>query len=324
MRVAGLLAGGDEAVDVAHQVAERVGPPFLVPARQVRVAARLGAEQRGILLQDLVRLVAVADPELVLVLLPPAERRLRAADLDLQIVLVAGADLSDRERALRAVVERSRTEARSSTLMSTSSYESSPAAWNASRDRLRLLALRDHGRDVAEHVRDPQAADVLRQIAPVRPDVAERRRRAALVGLEPPGVVRVLQQPVLQVVADEEMRLADVAARDGVARLLHERVAAIVEGHGVDDAGLRRLIEQLLRLGGRHRERLVGDDVLALRDRGGVDRVVQIIRRRVVDDLDVGIVEQRLVAAVGLRAPSASAFFSADAWVLPATATTST
>ena len=64
--------------------------------------------------------------------------------------------------------------------------------------------------------------------------------------------------------------------------------------------GLGRLIEQLLRLGGGHRQRLVGHDVLALGDRGGVDRVVQVVRRRVVDDLDVGIVQQRLVAPVGL------------------------
>ena len=65
-------ARGDGAVDVAHQVAERVGPRFLVAARQVRVAARLGVEQRRILLQHLVGAIAMADPQLVLVLLPPA------------------------------------------------------------------------------------------------------------------------------------------------------------------------------------------------------------------------------------------------------------
>ena len=38
-RIGRWLSRGDEAVDVAHHVAERVGPGFLVPARQVRIAA---------------------------------------------------------------------------------------------------------------------------------------------------------------------------------------------------------------------------------------------------------------------------------------------
>src|SRR6476469_2233783 len=42
-------AAGDKAVDVAHHVTERVGPAFLVPAREMRVARRLGDEQRWIL-----------------------------------------------------------------------------------------------------------------------------------------------------------------------------------------------------------------------------------------------------------------------------------
>ncbi len=64
--------------------------------------------------------------------------------------------------------------------------------------------------------------------------------------------------------------------------------------------GLGRLIEQLLRLGRRHRQRLVRDDVLALGNGRGIDRVVQVVRRGVVDDLNVGIVQQRFVAAVRL------------------------
>ena len=44
---------------------------------------------------------------------------------------------------------------------------------------------------------------------------------------------------------------------------------------------------------------------------------MQVVRRRVVDDVDVGIGEQRLVAAVRLAArPSASAFRRADASLL--------
>ena len=252
----------------------------------------------------------MAEPQLVLVLLPPAQRGLRAADLQDQIVLVAGAHLADREAAPGAVVE-AQQHRREVLDLDVDEIDLLVAA--ALLERLarsaRLLALRDDGGDVAEHVGDAQAADVLREIAPVRSDVAERGRGAALVGLEPPRVVGVLEQPVLQVLADEEMRLADVAARDRVPRLLDERVAAVVERDRVDDAGLVRGVEQLLRLRGRHRQRLVGDDVLALGDRRGVDRVVQVVRRGVVHDLDIRIVEQRLVAAVGLlarRAPPPS------------------
>ena len=186
--------------------------------------------------------------------------------------------------------------------MSTSSNASSGARGGERFARCPwLLALRNDGRDVAEDLGDAQAADVLREIAPVRSDVAERRRRAALVGLQPPRIVGVFEQPVLKVVADEKMRRADLARGDRVPRLLNERVASVVERHRVDDARLRGLIEELLRLGRGHRQRLVRHDVLALRDRRGVDRVVQVVRRRVVDDLDVRIVQQRLVAPVGLR-----------------------
>ena len=141
---------------------------------------------------------------------------------------------------------------------------------------------------------------MLRQVAPVRADVAERRRGAALVGLEPPRVVGVLEQPVLQVVADEEVRLADVPARDRVPRLLHERVAAIVERHGVDDPRLGRLIDQLLGFSRGHRQWLVGHDVLALGNRRRVHRIVQVIWRGVVYHVDVGVVQEGVVAAVGL------------------------
>ncbi len=167
-----------------------------------------------ILLQHLVGRVAMADPELVLIFLPPAQRRRRAADFD-------DADRScGRRRPGRPRTRPSRrcrtarsTDARSSTLMSTRSNSSLPvAAANASRAPRGFLRC---GTDVVMSpstcvMRRP--ADVLRQIAPVRSDVAERRRRAALVGLEAPGIVRVLEQPVLKVVAVHEARRADFAA----------------------------------------------------------------------------------------------------------------
>ena len=185
-------------------------------------------------------------------------------------------------------------------ISTTSTCSLPPPAWNASRDPRGFLRFGTTVVMSPSTCGDAETADVLREIAPMRSDVAERGRGAALVGLEPPRIVRILDQPVLQVGAEEEVRPADVAAGDRVPRLLHERVAAVVERDRVHDAGLRRRVEQLLRLGGGHRERLVGDDVLPLGNRRGVDRIVQVVRRRVVDDVNIRIVEQGFVAAVGL------------------------
>ena len=147
---------------------------------------------------------------------------------------------------------------------------------------------------------DPVSGDVLRQVAPVGPDVAERRRRAALLGVEAPGVVGVLQQPILKVMTVHEVRRADVASRDGVPRLLHERVAAVVERDGRHHAGPACFLDELLRFARRHRQRLVRDDVLAFLQGGGRDFVMQMVGRGVVHDVHVGIVDERLVAAVSL------------------------
>ena len=99
----------------------------------------------------------------------------------------------------------------------------------------------------------------------------------------------------------DEVDVAELAAGDHFARLLHERVAAVVEGHRVHDAGVARRVEQSARIARRHRQRLVGDDVLAPRERREDHGHVQVIRRRVVHDVDVGVGDERLVAPVRLR-----------------------
>ena len=97
------------------------------------------------------------------------------------------------------------------------------------------------------------------------------------------------------------MRRSDAAARDPATGFLNERVAPVVEGHRVDDAGAAGLIDECPGIRSGHGERLVGDDVLASGERRGNHRVVQVIRRGVVHDLHVGIVEQRLVIPVAFR-----------------------
>ena len=142
---------------------------------------------------------------------------------------------------------------------------------------------------------------MLHEIAPVRSDVGDGGARAALLGLEAPREIGRLDEPVLEVAAVDEMHRPDVAGGDHLARLLDERVAAVVERDGVHDAGLLGRAPQVARVVGGHRERLVGDDVLAPRERSLDHRNVEEVRRRVVNDVDVGVGNQLFVAAVRLR-----------------------
>src|SRR5262245_34366355 len=84
-----------EGVNVVHDVPKRVGPRFLVAAWQVRVGGRGRRQQPGILHEDAVGRDAAADPERVLVLLLPAYRRAPAVHFEPEVILVAGAHLSD-------------------------------------------------------------------------------------------------------------------------------------------------------------------------------------------------------------------------------------
>ena len=134
----------------------------------------------------------------------------------------------------------------------------------------------------------------------MRPDVADRRALAALFRLEAPGEVRGLQQPVLQVGAVHEVRLAELAVPNHLARLLDEGIAAVIERHGMDDARLPRGVDKRAGIFRIQRERLVRNDVLSMRQRRHDDGNVQVVGRRVVHDVHVGIGSQRLVAAVRL------------------------
>ncbi len=138
------------------------------------------------------------------------------------------------------------------------------------------------------------------EVEPVRPDVADGPERAALVGLEPPVPVGVEEQPVLEVVAGHEADVAELAGGDHLADVLVERVEPDVEVHGVHEAALRRDLDKLRRLGGRHRQRLLADDVPA----GGQDLLrlgdVEVVGRGDVDDLDRRILEDGVERRVGV------------------------
>ena len=124
---------------------------------------------------------------------------------------------------------------------------------------------------------------------------------AALLRLEAPREIGRFEQPVLEVSAVNEMHRPELAAGDHLARLLHQRIAAVVERHRVDDAGLVRRVEQPPGIGAVIASGLSEITCLPRRQRRQDHRHVQVVRRRVVHDVDVGIGDQRLVAAVRLR-----------------------
>ena len=152
---------------------------------------------------------------------------------------------------------------------------------------------------MGQHGLDALAGDVLRQVAPVRADVGHGRT-LALAGVEPPRVVGVFEQPVLQIGALHQVHGAGLARRHHGAGLLHERIAAVVEGHGVHHPGRACGVAQPARVGRGGRERFVAHDVFAVRERGVDDRPVQRVGRRDVYHVHVGVGGERREAAVGL------------------------
>jgi hypothetical protein len=132
----------------------------------------------------------------------------------------------------------------------------------------------------------------------VRADVADGAQGTTVFGLEPPVPVRVEQQPILEIVAGDEPHVADRVAGDHLAQVLVDRVEADVEVHSGDSVRGIRDPDELCGLRGRHGERLLADDVPA----GGQDgldlRVVEVVRRRDVDDLDPAVVENLIEAGV--------------------------
>ena len=163
---------------------------------------------------------------------------------------------------------------------------------------------RDEGRQVGHHLCHPAAGDEAGQVQPVRADVADRPQRAALLALEAPVPVGIEQQPVLEVAPADQPHVAQPAVtRSNPREVLVERVEADVE---VDRAlTQRRAVGREATSSAdsrrRHRQRLLAHDVPA----GGEDlpdlRVVQLVGRGDVDDLDALVGQQLLEAAVCAR-----------------------
>src|SRR5262249_45908163 len=85
---------------------EGVGEALIVPAGIIGKAPDVWLQQGRVAEQDLVRLVTVAQPQLVRTLAIPGERSLAAGDLIADAILAAGRYLRNRERAGCSTTER--------------------------------------------------------------------------------------------------------------------------------------------------------------------------------------------------------------------------
>src|ERR1700739_518894 len=70
---------------------------------QMDIRKYIGRYKRWIFSHDAVGLIVSANPQLVLLFLPPLERQLPAIDFKVKIVLVGVGHVSPREAALRAI-----------------------------------------------------------------------------------------------------------------------------------------------------------------------------------------------------------------------------
>src|SRR4030095_8977526 len=109
-------------------------------------------------------------------LLPPAERCFRTADFQHEIIFVSGAHLARRERSLRAVIE-SHQHGCQVIDPNVDGFQITCGRCGLKRvaRKTRSLPSWDDCRDVPEHMSDPQAGYMLREIAPMRTDVSQGR-----------------------------------------------------------------------------------------------------------------------------------------------------
>jgi hypothetical protein len=99
----------------------------------------------------------------------------------------------------------------------------------------------------------------------------------------------------------DEPHPAERALRDQFGDAVRLRVVAVHERLHQDEAGLVRAIERLVHLCRVPRVGLLAQHVLAGVERSHRPLVVEAVRQRVVDSVDVGIVEELLVGAVRSR-----------------------
>ena len=132
----------------------------------------------------------------------------------------------------------------------------------------------------------------------MRANVADRAQRPAAIRLQPPVPVGLEQQPILVVAASDEPDVSKLSRRDELVGVLVERVEADVEVDGVHLPAARCTLDEVGGLLGGHGQWLLAYHVAIRVEDESHLRVVEVVRRGDVNDLDAIVVEQLLEAAV--------------------------
>ena len=270
-----------------------------MPARQPRRLSAEGVHERGVSEQELVRPVAMTDPELLGLLRIPRHGGGGAVDLVLQAVLAAGAQLRHGELAACPVLE-AQQHGRHVLRADVDRHGVRRAVGRERLDGPRgAVADRDERGEVGHHRLHALAGQERREVEPVGADVADGPEGAAALRFEPPVPVGVVEEPVLEVAPGDQPDVPHPAVAHEPRHVLVERVEPDVEVDRVDEAARRGQPDEVARLVRGHRQGLLAHDVPARREDRLDLRVVQLVGRRDVDDVDPVVVEQLVQRGVG-------------------------
>ena len=290
--------GGHRLIIIPEQVEHGVVVAHGMPRGQGRVFAGVPGLLLRRFVEDLVGLLAVADPEGVGMDVAPGVGLLGAEDLDLDVDLAAGRGLAGREIPAGPVPELE--EERGVVVQRDGHLFRLAGGTGPERQDAALgpAPLGQAGMELGHDLDDLLSGDELDQVEPVAAEVGDDVGVPGDLGVQPPGIVRLEKEPVLEEVADEGPDISQVAAPGPGRRFLHDGIVAIAEVDRRQSAVLRGQRQEFGRFARVEGQRLFGQEILSGPDGLGVDVEVDVVRGAVVHDLDLGIGDEGVGVAV--------------------------
>src|SRR6267378_2730832 len=99
------IAGIEVVVVIVEELHKRIGISFSVASGICGIGPSSGSQERWVLNQDFIRLVAPSNPQRIRIFGIPSQRTLGSVDLKMEFALAARTYLRNGENAFRAVVQ---------------------------------------------------------------------------------------------------------------------------------------------------------------------------------------------------------------------------